>query len=370
MLPEIAILSPLARDAGPTHGGITAVIVALSNALCELGVRVELLTLSSIDPHSQVPQLHRAISVHKLGPGRRRQQAHRLGRYLAERTPATLLAAGHRANVLAARQAGRQTRVVLSVHNAISPGLARVNPMRRWLRKRALHRDYRKADSIICVSDGVAADLERLAPSTSGHIHVRYNPIAAPDADPHGPVHQWLHDPSQPVILGAGRLTTQKGFDTLIHALAQLRHQPSPRLVILGEGSEGDSLRELAVQLGVSERLALPGFVSNPRAHMAAASVFVLSSAWEGFGNVLVEAMAAGTPVVATDCPSGPREILLDGALGPLVPVGDSGAMADAIGRMLAAPTPADRLRQRATDFSPTHVAARYLELLLPGRGV
>jgi glycosyltransferase involved in cell wall biosynthesis len=363
MLPDIAILSPLARNPGRSHGGITAVVGALADGLIEHGARVELLTLTTPDPHTPYAP---AAGLHALGQGHRWQQARRLSRYLDERRPGALLAAGHRANLLAARQVGGPSRLVLSVHNAIRPGLTRLNPVRRWARVQGLRRWYPRADAIVCVSDGVAAELAALAPATKHRLRTLHNPILARDSDGEQPLHPWLSDRARPVVLAAGRLTTQKRFDVLIHAFAQLRHRPAPRLVILGEGAEASALQRLAAQLGVGDRVALPGFVPNPRAHMAAAAVFVLSSAWEGFGNVLVEAMGMGTPVVATDCPSGPREILREGALGPLVPVGDSAALANGIEQMLTAPTASARLQARAADFAPTRVAARYLELLLP----
>ncbi|NEX16252.1 MAG: glycosyl transferase [Halochromatium sp.] len=392
MRPDIAILSPLARNAGPTHGGISPVIIALSAGLCDAGAGVELLTLSDDDPRQRWPQLHPDLSLYPLGRGRRWQQARRLRDYLAQRAPRALLAAGHRANLLAARQAGGDCRILLSVHNALTPGLRRLNPLRRWGRRQALRRWYPRADAIICVSQGVAEDVAHLVPRARDRIHTRYNPISSAETEPKAPLHPWLIDPATPVILGVGRLTTQKGFATLIRAFAQLGQQASqqasqqagqqleqqtrqtsgqsslqpPRLLILGEGPERAALQALAVQLGVAERVALPGFVPNPKAQMAAASVFVLSSVWEGFGNVLVEAMGVGTPVVATDCPSGPREILVAGRYGPLVPIEDVQALAAAIERQLAAPTSALQLQARAADFAPERVAASYLELLLP----
>lgn len=366
MGPDIAILSPLARNAGTTHGGITPVVIALSAGLCTAGAKVELLTLGDDDPRQRWPQLHPDLSVYQLGRGRRWQQERRLRRYLARRAPSALLGAGHRANLLAARQAGGDTRIVLGIHNTLTPGLWRHNPPRRWSRLRTLRRWYPHADAIICVSQGVADDFRRLVPDAEDRIHIRYNPIASPDTEAALPLHPWLTESTTPVILGVGRLTTQKGFDTLIRAFAQLHQQPQPRLLILGEGPERSALEALAAHLDVAERVALPGFVPNPRAQMAAASVFVLASVWEGFGNVLVEAMSVGTPVVATDCPSGPREILVDGTYGPLVRVGDIKALAAAISGQLVEPTPAMRLRARAANFTPERVAASYLELLLP----
>ena len=173
------------------------------------------------------------------------------------------------------------------------------------------------------------------------------------------------------MVLGTGRLSAQKDFPTLVRAFAGLRAQTSARLVILGAASTPErtaeraaELRALAEGLGVGADVDLPGFVPNPYAYMARSAVFALSSAFEGFGNVLVEAMACGCPVVSTDCPSGPAEILAGGAYGPLVPVGDDAALAAALARVLAAPPDRAALRRRAAEFTPERATDAYLEAL------
>jgi glycosyltransferase involved in cell wall biosynthesis len=138
-------------------------------------------------------------------------------------------------------------------------------------------------------------------------------------------------------------------------------------LVILGEGEERARIERLIRELGIENDVYLPGFVENPFAWMARASVFVLASAWEGFSNVLLEALACGCTVVSTDCPSGPREILADGKFGYLVPVGDDTALADAILAALSAPLPREHSTARAAEFSFDVAVERYLTVL---RGV
>jgi glycosyltransferase involved in cell wall biosynthesis len=166
------------------------------------------------------------------------------------------------------------------------------------------------------------------------------------------------------VVLGVGRLTAQKDFPSLIRAFAKVRAQKPCRLVILGEGELRGELEALVASLDLSADVALPGFTDNPFAWMRQSSLFVLSSAWEGFGNVLVEAMACGTPVVSTNCPSGPAEILENGRWGRLVPVGDVDALADAMLATLAETTHAD-VATRAQDFGVEQAVAGYLGLLL-----
>jgi glycosyltransferase involved in cell wall biosynthesis len=368
---DIALFSPLGRGGMSGHGGITPVVSALGAALCGFGLEVALVTFAPKDPRELVSGLDPRLGVYNLGHGGRRRHLGLLRHFLRRERPRALLAAGHRANLLAAHCAGvgmpdgPRTRILLGVHNAPSPALAELGPLRRWARLRAMRRWYPRSDGVVCVSAGVAADLGDLVPLLAGRLRVIHNPVVM--AEPDGPpAHPWLSDEGPPVILGAGRLTRQKAFTTLIRAFARLETRPAPRLVIIGEGSERDALLHLAAELGVAERVALPGFVANPRAQMARARLFALSSDWEGFGNVLVEAMSVGTPVVATDCPSGPREILRDGALGSLVPPGDPAALAAAIDAVLRAPpVAAEALRQRAADFAPTRVAERYRALLV-----
>jgi glycosyltransferase involved in cell wall biosynthesis len=166
------------------------------------------------------------------------------------------------------------------------------------------------------------------------------------------------------VILGVGRLEKQKDFPTLIHAFAKVRQQHPARLMILGEGSEHSHLDSLVQELGLVEDVVFGGFVANPYAYMAQAAVLVLSSAWEGFGNVLVEAMAAGTPVVSTDCESGPAEILANGQYGKLVAVGDIEGMAKAIAQTLDKAPDSKLLQERADEFSLEKALTQYQQLL------
>jgi glycosyltransferase involved in cell wall biosynthesis len=166
------------------------------------------------------------------------------------------------------------------------------------------------------------------------------------------------------VILAAGRLAPQKDYPTLIRAFAALSAGRDLRLIILGEGPERTALESLIQQLGLADRVSLPGFRDNPFAYMSRARLFVLSSAWEGLPGVLIQAMACGTPVVSTDCPSGPREVLADGRYGPLVPVGAVEALAVAMALTLEQPPEPERLKARAADYGLEPVTRRYLEVL------
>jgi glycosyltransferase involved in cell wall biosynthesis len=224
---------------------------------------------------------------------------------------------------------------------------------------------YRWADQVIGISRGSADDLIELLYVPEKQIVVIHNPIDS------GRVSELASRPSNEAkrggafILGAGRLEPEKDFPTLMRAFARVRRSRQVDLTILGEGKERGRLELLAKELGVQDAVSMPGFTNNPFAYMKASSTFVMSSKREGFGNVLVEAMACGTPVVATDCQSGPGEILEGGRWGRLVPVGDDEAMADAILKTLEEPTNREALQERAQAFSPERIVPQYLDVLM-----
>jgi len=271
--------------------------------------------------------------------------------------------------VLAQRFMKNSLRVVISEHSTPSLYLPLSSTAGTvlWMMRRL----YPKADRIVAVSQGVAEDLIALLNLLPEKVTVIYNPIVTPELfeQAQKPIsHPWLEQNRVPVILAIGRLTKAKDYPTLFRAFSLVRQVRPTKLLILGEGEERANLERLAVELGIQNDVSMPGFVDNPFAFMAKASVFVLSSAWEGFGNVLVEALACGCPVVATDCRSGPREILDNGRYGRLVPVGDYEALAKAILETLDNPDfPADRQTriQRAMEFSVDAAVDKYLKVLL-----
>ena len=223
------------------------------------------------------------------------------------------------------------------------------------------------ADCIVSVSYGVADDLRSVVPAASHKITTIYNPVVWPDhaEKAAAPVkHPWFHDPSIPIVLSVGRLAPEKDHATLLRAFSQVIVSRPARLVILGEGPERQNLAKLAERLDISSHIDMPGFHLNPFAYMSRSQVFVLSSRQEGLPTVLIEAMASGTPVVSTDCRSGPSEILEYGKWGLMVPVGDWCAMAEAILDTLDNPIPSDRLVSRAAAFSADVSIDRHLEIL------
>ena len=289
--------------------------------------------------------------------------------YLRRERPDAILSTLAHANVVTLITKllfARRLRVVVRVESTFTEMYHNVTFKQRQT-LRVLKWLLPSADGIVAVSQGVADDLRSIVPTASDRITAIPNPVVTPDLDGKAgePVdHPWFNDDCTPVILSAGRLSSEKDHATLLRAFAEVLRSRPARLVILGEGPERENLLDMAERLEVSQHVDLPGFKINPFAYMSRSSALVLSSRYEGFPNVLVQAMACGTPVVSTDCRSGPREILQDGKWGPLVPVGNWRHMARAILETLDDPVPSDRLISRASVYSAQASVDRYLELL------
>jgi len=369
---HISILSPMGRDPRATHGGITTVIRKLANEMADMGIRIDLLLFSN-PPQKVVPAgLHPSIRLISLGTAPKIVTAFRLGGYLRRHSPDVLLCAGGRANTVGAwaRILTRHSVPIWgSVHNTLSMGEKHMRFTRKLSRRILSSLLYRRLDGLIAVSQGVAADLSKYTGLSATRIKVIYNPVV--DSKINGselqrPPHPWFLSDQPPVILSAGRLAKQKDFPTLIRAFELVRKQTDCRLLILGEGKERKALEALIKELHLEKEVELPGFVPNPFPFMRHSAVFVISSRWEGLPTVLIEAMALGTPVVATDCPSGPKEILDNGKYGPLVPVGDPKALADAILHTLSSPPDGRKLEEGAMRFTVERSVQAYLETLIP----
>lgn len=287
--------------------------------------------------------------------------------------PQAVLAMGTQSNlaVLWARElAGLATRVVLCECTTLSTAASRSRRRFRRAYPMLVARHYAAADAIVAVSQAVAEDLAACTWLPRSAITVIPNWVTTEVAaarDP-APDHPWFAD-GVPLVLAVGRLHWQKDFATLVRAFALLRRRRPARLVVLGEGPERGYLQRLAEASGVAADVEFTGFVANPFVWMARAAVLAVTSVSEGFGNVIVEALACGLPVVATDCPGGPREILDGGRYGTLVPVGDAAALAEAMGRVIANPPAAAMLKRRAADFSLAAASSRYLDLMLGDKG-
>lgn len=349
-------------------GGAERVMLALAGGIARRGFAVDLVLVRRQGAY--VEDIPANIRVVELGTRRTVNSVAALARYLRRERPAVLLTALVHVNVaalLAGLLARVGTRLMVTEHNQISRNISPTASRTVRMAYRLVPFLYPRAARIIAVSDGVAEDLAKFAGMRRGRIDVAHNPVVTPDmlAKAAQPVnHPWFVEGEVPVILGVGRLSAQKDFGTLLRAFALVRAARPVRLVILGEGTCRKELENLADELGVAADVQMPGFVDNPLAFMGKASLFALSSRFEGLPTVLIEAMACGTPVVATDCPSGPREILEDGKLGGLAPIGDAQALASAIERSLDDPVPKERLLAKAAEFTVDRAVDRYLALL------
>lgn len=320
-------------------GGAERTTLNVVQAIAARGYAVDLVLCRATGPYlAEVPE---SVRVVDLCAQRVLLSLPALARYLRECEPRALYSVMH-ANLVALwaqRLAGSTTRVVVSERNTLSSMQQHyASDPRMWLMPALIKRFYPWAAGVVAVSRGVADDLARVTGIPRSRVQVIYNPVVTPRLRVKAQAaleHPWFGPDQPPVVLGAGRLTAQKDFSTLIRAFAQARQARPARLLILGEGEERAALEALVRQLGLEQDVSLPGFVANPYPYMVRASLFVLSSRWEGLPGVLVEALYCGTPLVSTDCPSGPREILADGRYGRLVPVGDVEAMARAMEAVL-----------------------------------
>jgi glycosyltransferase involved in cell wall biosynthesis len=323
-------------------GGAERVAVNLAAGFASLGQPTDLVAVSARGEF--VGQIPEGVRLIDLKASRVLLSLPALVSYIRRERPVAVIAFMDHAAILALwarRLSGSSTRIICTVHSTLSQATGNTPTIRNRMLPTLLRSFYPSADAVVAVSHGVARDLSEATGFPLQRIRVIYNPVITTglmEAVTAAPGHPWLADGGSPVVLGVGRLTRAKDFASLIRAFALVRRQRPARLLILGEGNERAALEGLVHELGLASDVALPGFVAGAHACMAKAAVFVLSSVWEGLPTVLIEAMAAGTTVVATDCPSGPREILRGGELGRLVPPGNVQALAEGILAALAGP--------------------------------
>lgn len=300
----------------------------------------------------------------------------KLAAALRELRPRWLLAGFPHTNlvaVLAARWAGTGCKVVVSEHAPLSHQIRQQAQWRYWLLPPLLRWAYRRAHAVVAVSGGVRDDLRTLV-GADLQPHVIGNPVlddSAPVVEA-TPLHPWLRNPTLQVVLSVSRLSPEKNLPVLLQAFALLHaRRPAARLLLAGDGPEARTLAAEITRLGLADVVQLVGRVRQPMAWMRSAAAVALASSFEGFGNVLVEALASGTPVVSTDCPVGPREILDHGRWGELVPVGDATALSQALERTLArghAPEGAQAHAQRFTIAAASAAYRRVFEGAVPTR--
>lgn len=358
---QISLLLPDLRG-----GGAERVQLDLAHEFVRAGHHVEFALMRKVGEFLE--EAEHSFSVVDLGAPRARNLPIRLARYLRTRRPDALLAAMWPLTAMTpviSRFAGFRGKVLVSEHNTLSKQYEAWGAHVRALLRLSAQLGYRLADVRVGVSGGVCADMAKLSGMNPDQFIAIYNPVRKlAVSDPHAlEMAERLWGEGGPRILTVGSLKPQKNHALLLRSFARLPLAEA-RLMLLGQGQLEGDLRALAADLGIADRVIFAGFHADPAPFYATANLFVLSSDHEGFGNVIVEAMFFGLPVVSTDCPSGPSEILASGRYGRLVPVGNTDRLAKAMRDTLASAADPDAQRRRAEDFTPDRVARRYLDLL------
>jgi glycosyltransferase involved in cell wall biosynthesis len=348
-------------------GGAERVAINLANHWTSLGLNVEFVLM-----HKQgefISSVNPSIAIYDLQSPRIRHAPRRLLSYFRQRRPDVTVA--HMwpltsATVLAWRLCGCPGKLFLCEHVSLSDHVCRDLSTPLALAKATLRSLHPMATGIVAVSKGVASDLAHLASLSAQSIRVIYNPVVHGQTRPREPVNNllrrqlWQGDFTY-TIISIGTLKPQKNHLLLLEAFARLPPELDAGLVILGDGPLRPALQQKIRELGLERRVRLPGFNPNPDHWLRAADLFVLSSDFEGFANVLAESLAAGTPIVSTDCNSGPAEILENGRYGTLVPIGDAASLARAIQHSLMKVHDSNDLIKRAEEFSVTKISSQYL---------
>lgn len=368
---DLLVFAMIGQHAGQNRGGVSVSLRRLANALAQRGLAVELMVARNACTPVWLASLDERVRVTPLGRlSRLALSLHLLVRLWCEPPRALLVMDERAAQIAGAIKAwpGIAVDLWLSPRNAVSAPMRDWPPQRRERRVAQMRRVHARARGVIPISDGLARDYCETLRVGPHKVHAIHNPVLdEPLMQLAAQPVEWPGAPpaaGTALIVAVGRLTLQKDFPTLLRAFAQLRIQHPARLIILGEGDQRLALQTLADELGIGADIELPGFRTNPYALLSQAQLFVLSSRWEGFGNVLAEALALGVNCVSTRCPHGPEEILDHGRHGALVPVGDAVALADAMLHALRNPQSPESLRAAASRFDAGAVAARYAELM------
>lgn len=352
-------------------GGAERVCLNLANEFASRGLPVRMVLMQA--EGDLMSLLDQRVEIVDLGAARARNALWPLVRHLRQAPPAALLVNMWPLTFLGAlarKLSGTRCRLVAVEHTAWSKSPLAKRRRTAMALKASMKWMAPRVDALLAVSRGAAEDLVRFAGLPAGAVGVQYNPVVA--TTPPGVLPEpslvavWLHGDHRRVI-AVGSFKAEKDFPTLLRAFARLREQVNARLLTLGEGDERPRLEALVKELGLEHAVELPGFVLDPAPYYARADLYVLSSDHEGFGNVIVDALDHGVPVVSTDCPFGPREILQDGKHGTLVPVGDVDALARAMLDALQSTHDHAALQGRARDFAVDKIADEYLDHLLPG---
>jgi len=346
-------------------GGAERVITNLANAMLSKGYAVDILLFSSKGPVKSSVLVD--INIIEIGPFGLKAMFGLL-KYLIKEKPACLISSLCHCNFLSIITA-KATGTKCIIREANYPP-AILSHSRNRLEKIAYgiyFSFYKYADLVLSPSKQIILILEKDFNITKTKLRLLSSPSIGVEFDElvnEVPEHPWLENDNYRVVLAVGRLEPAKGFSMLIKAMSILDDEMKLKLIILGEGSLKQELLELVNDLGLEDCVSLPGFVKNPYAYMRKADVFVLSSFYEGMPNVMVQAMAAGTSIVSTNCPTGPEELLENGKLGVLVPVGDSSQLAVGISKVLDSPWSKFQLQEKVAQYRIENVSLVFEELV------
>lgn len=347
-------------------GGAEKVVITLANKFYIKGFQVDLIVIKTGGKYHQ--QLNSGINVVNLNCDRIVFCLFSLINYLKKNRPDILLSSLTHVNIISIISVliSRVKSRLIIIEHSLKTKLYRNLNFKNRLIDILMLITYPKAHSIVAVSNEVARNISTRSGISLSRIKTIYNPVFSPTILIKSKLnvpHPWFATNEPPVILSVGRLTEEKNFSLLIRAFAKVRSKQNLRLLILGEGKMRNKLNSLAFELGVEKDFDMPGFVQNPYAFMRRASLFVLSSNYEGFGNVLVEAMACGAPIISTNCPGGPVEILENGIWGNLIPTGDLNALTQGITKMLNKKDHPNCL-ERAKEFNIDIKIKEYINLM------
>ncbi|MCM3727698.1 glycosyltransferase [Neobacillus cucumis] len=350
MKSKLAFLLPSFEE-----GGVEKVTINLAYGLRSMGYDVEFVVFKK--QGAFLSEVEKEFTIHELKINRSSESIFKLVTYFKQNRPDFFISAKHyiNTNVLIAKLLSRtKTKIIVSGHGMFFK--------RRGLLPFLMKVTYTKADAIVAVSNGVGKNISEITNISADKITVIHNPVISEEfIQTYQQTNAYVKPDGYKLILSIGRLSPEKDYTTLIKAFHKVREHHPVKLMIVGEGPERDKLQETINELNLNEDVALPGFKKNPIGYLKAADLFVLSSLTEGLPTVLIESLYCKTPIVSTDCPSGPDEILCNGEYGKLTPVGDAGQLAEAIEHsLLQAETDVTRLRDRALDFTSEKATKKY----------
>lgn len=351
-------------------GGAERVMLTMANALADsnYATRVDLLVNKIEGPY--IKDVSKSINLVSLNSKRTAFSLIPLAKYLNKQQPNVIISAMNYVNiitVIAKMLSHSKTHVIVTEHTDLMAAMRdNKNALRNFILKTLMQYTYKKADAIVAVSKGAAKALAQQTKIDISKITTIYNPVVTDKLihEQHELInHPWMKKET-PYIIGVGRLIPLKNFEALITAYSYVQRYIDINLVILGQGHLKEELQKLVRDLRIEEKVLFTGFVDNPYPWIKNAECFVLSSRYEGLPTVLIEAMACGTPIVSTDCPSGPSEILENGLWGELVPISDIEALSKAILKVLSKDYVKKDVMERASFFSVDNALKGYLTIL------